>query len=114
MARVGEPHIAPRFGDIFTSNAHQNGLLPVVVPEQIVERLWEMLDREPTTPVTVDLERGEVHVGQTRQDFSVPADTRRRLLEGVDDIGSTLEHLDAIHAHEAGRRSALPTTRRVR
>ncbi|MEU4896484.1 3-isopropylmalate dehydratase small subunit [Streptomyces sp. NPDC044780] len=105
--------IAPRFGDIFTGNAYQNGLLPVVVPEDVVVRLWDLLDREPTTPVTVDLEAGEVRAGDIRQRFSVPAETRRRLLAGLDEIGNTLDHLDAIEAYEAGRRAALPTTGRI-
>ncbi|WAP60280.1 3-isopropylmalate dehydratase small subunit [Streptomyces sp. S465] len=105
--------IAPRFGDIFTGNAYQNGLLPVVVPEDVVVRLWDLLDREPTTPVTVDLEAGEVRAGDIRQRFSVPAETRRRLLAGLDEIGNTLDHLDAIEAYEAGRRAALPTTGRT-
>ena len=106
--------IAARFGDIFTGNAYQNGLLPVVVPDQVVERLWDLLDREPTTPITVDLEQEEIRAGQIRQSFTVPANTRRRLLDGLDDIGTTLEHLDAIHTYEVRRRPALPTTSRTR
>ncbi|KAA5835181.1 3-isopropylmalate dehydratase small subunit [Saccharopolyspora hirsuta] len=106
--------IAPRFGDIFTGNAHQNGLLPVVVPAPVVERLWELLEREPTAPVTVDLVTRTVRADGVECRFDVPAEVRDRLLAGLDDIGTTLQHTEDIAAYEARRRPALPTTTRQR
>ncbi|MET8468529.1 3-isopropylmalate dehydratase small subunit [Streptomyces sp. NPDC006422] len=105
--------VAPRFGDIFTGNAHRNGLLPVVVPVDVVERLWDLLEREPTAPVTVDLERCLLHApGLDPVPFEVPEADRRRLLEGLDDIDLTLRHEEDIARYEARRRPALPTTGR--
>lgn len=105
--------IAPRFGDIFTGNAYQNGLLPAVAPEEVVRQLWDLLDREPSTPVTVDLEQGQITAGDIQCAFQIPAEARRRLLAGLDDIASTLEHVDQISAYEERRRPALPTTTRL-
>ncbi|MER7015403.1 3-isopropylmalate dehydratase small subunit [Saccharopolyspora sp. NPDC000359] len=104
--------IAPRFGDIFTGNAHQNGLLPVVVPAPVVEHLWDLLDREPTSPVAVDLVAREVRADGVECRFDVPEAVRDRLLAGLDDIGTTLRHTGDIAAYEARRRPALPTTTR--
>jgi 3-isopropylmalate/(R)-2-methylmalate dehydratase small subunit len=102
--------IAPRFGDIFRGNALLNGLLPVVVPAEVVERLWEAVEADPAQPVTVDLERLEVRCGALVQPFEVDARVRERLLTGTDPIGATLTHLDVIEAYESRRRETLPTT----
>ncbi|WP_431904859.1 3-isopropylmalate dehydratase small subunit [Amycolatopsis thermoflava] len=104
--------IAPRFGDIFTGNAYQNGLLPVVLPTKVVERLWELLEREPAAPVTVDLVGCVVRAAGIEVGFEVPSDVRERLLAGLDDIGITLQHTGDIAAYESRRRPALPTTTR--
>ncbi|HKF31554.1 MAG TPA: 3-isopropylmalate dehydratase small subunit [Jatrophihabitantaceae bacterium] len=102
--------ISPRFGDIFRGNALKAGLLAVVLDEKIVQRLWDDIGDDPTTPVTVDLvERqvrwhGEVHA------FELDDYTRWRLLEGLDDIGLTLQHSDDIAAYEAQRKPWLPAT----
>lgn len=105
--------IAPRFGDIFTGNAYRNGLLPVVVPLPAVEALWELLDREPATAVTVDLEQCLVSApGLPPVPFQVPEADRHRLLAGLDDIGLTMRHDEDIARYEARRRRALPTTAR--
>lgn len=101
--------IAPRFGDIFTGNAYQNGLLPVAVPTTAVEQLWQLIEREPTTPVTIDLVGGKVQAAGIEIAFDIPADIRERLLAGLDDIGATLRHTNDIAAYESRRRPALPT-----
>lgn len=106
--------IAPRFGDIFTGNAYQNGLLPAAVPAAVVERLWALLEREPTAPVTVDLVTKRVLAEGIEVPFDIPAEIRDRLLDGLDDIGTTLQHSEDIEAYEARRRPALPTTPRHR
>ncbi len=104
--------IAPRYGDIFRGNALKNGLLPVVVPQACVDALWELLDRHPDAPVTVDLPACEVRAEGVHQSFDLDRNTRWRLLNGLDDISLTLEHAEAITGYEQRRRTALPTTRR--
>lgn len=104
--------IAPRFGDIFTDNAHQNGLLPAVAPAHIVEQLWDLLEGNPTSPITVDLQKCQIIARGIEAHFDIPADARRRLLAGLDDIDLTLRHADDIARYEARRRPALPLTPR--
>ena len=107
--------IAPRFGDIFRNNSTKAGLLPVVLPEKAVLLLQEAAEEDPAGEVTVDLEAREVRVtGGTHNGLVVPFQiddyTRWRLMEGLDDIGLTLRHEDAIAAFEAARPSWLPVT----
>jgi 3-isopropylmalate/(R)-2-methylmalate dehydratase small subunit len=106
--------IAPRFGDIFAGNAHQNGLLPVVVPTPVVERLWRLLEAEPAAPVTVDLIARRVRARGIDEPFPIEPDVRERMLAGLDDIGLTLHHTDDIADYESRRRPSLPTTGRRR
>jgi 3-isopropylmalate/(R)-2-methylmalate dehydratase small subunit len=101
--------IAPRFGDIFRGNALKGGLLPVVLPGDVVERLQDLVTGEPATEVTVDLVQREVRAGDIRASFDIDY-TRWRLMEGLDDIGLTLTHADAIGDFEQRRASWLPTT----
>ena len=102
--------VAPRFGDIFRGNSLMNGLLTVVAPGDVVERLWELVEAEPTTPVTVDLERCEVRCADLVQPFAIDAEARHRLLSGLDPIAATLRLEDAIAAYERARRPTLPRT----
>jgi 3-isopropylmalate/(R)-2-methylmalate dehydratase small subunit len=101
--------VSPRFGDIFRGNSLKAGLLTVQLPEKIVQRLWEDIEDAPDTEVTVDVVernvrwRGEVH------DFELDDYTRWRLMEGLDDIGLTLRHTDAVDAYEHTRKPWLPT-----
>jgi 3-isopropylmalate/(R)-2-methylmalate dehydratase small subunit len=102
--------ISPRFADIFRGNALKSGLLPVVLPAEAVEGLQTLVERDPRTEVTVDLLAREVRGGDTVVAFEIDDYTRRRLLEGLDDIALTLSHGDDIAAFEAARPSRLPTT----
>ncbi|HWO64835.1 MAG TPA: 3-isopropylmalate dehydratase small subunit [Umezawaea sp.] len=102
--------VAPRFGDIFRGNASLNGLLPVVVPAEVVERLWQAVEADSSVPVTVDLERLEVRCGPLVEPFTVDERARERLLAGTDPIDATLAHRDDIEAYEANRRRSLPVT----
>ncbi|WP_331729224.1 3-isopropylmalate dehydratase small subunit (plasmid) [Streptomyces sp. NBC_01003] len=103
--------IAPRFGDIFRGNSLMNGLLTVVVPGSVVERLWELTEADPSLEVTVDLQEQQVRCGQLVQPFTIDEDVRRRLLGGLDAIDDTLRFAADITRYEAGRRPALPVTR---
>jgi 3-isopropylmalate/(R)-2-methylmalate dehydratase small subunit len=97
--------IAPSFSDIFRTNCTKNGLVPAVVPEDVVERLWDAIETDPQSIVVVDVERLVVEapsIGLVAP-FPLEAATRERFLEGLDDIGITLGHEPDIAAYEAER-----------
>ena len=94
--------LAPSFGDIFRTNAGQNGMLVAELPEAELERLKESVDLDRGSELTVDLERQVVTgPGGLEVPFAIDAATRHRLLHGLDDIALTLRHVDAIAAYEA-------------
>jgi 3-isopropylmalate/(R)-2-methylmalate dehydratase small subunit len=100
--------ISPRFGDIFRGNAAKNGLLPVVLPSDVVVRIQDLVEADATTAVTVDLEQLEVRVGDIVASFDVASDTRWRLLNGFDDISITLRSADEITSFEQSRPTWKP------
>lgn len=100
--------IAPSFGDIFRNNALKGGLLPVELSEKIVAELWDLLLERPGTELTVDLVQRQVIGPDASWSFPIDEHSRWRLLEGLDDIGLTLRHEDAIAAFEATRPSYKP------
>jgi 3-isopropylmalate/(R)-2-methylmalate dehydratase small subunit len=102
--------ISPRFADIFRGNALKGGLLPVQLSEAVVAQLQDIVEAEPATEVTVDLVERKVLAPGIDADFEIDDYTRWRLMEGLDDIGLTLQHADAIADFEARRPSWLPTT----
>jgi 3-isopropylmalate/(R)-2-methylmalate dehydratase small subunit len=102
--------IAPSFADIFRTNCTKVGLLPVALPGELVRALMDAVTADPGLEVTVDLQACEVRAGELRAAFEIDGFTRWRLLEGLDDIGLTLRHEDAIAAYEAARPAWLPTT----
>jgi 3-isopropylmalate/(R)-2-methylmalate dehydratase small subunit len=102
--------LSPRFGDIFRGNSLKAGLLTVVVPEHVVEQLWERTEQDPAAELTVDLEARQLRFGGTSVGFELDDFTRWRLLNGLDDIGLTLTHTDEVDAYEARRPAFLPTT----
>ncbi len=101
--------IAPRFGDIFRGNSLKAGLLTVVLGDKIVQRLWDDIDNDPQTQVTVDLIERQVRWSGEVHDFDLDDYSRWRLLEGLDDIGLTLRSVDAIDSYEKTRRTWLPS-----
>jgi 3-isopropylmalate/(R)-2-methylmalate dehydratase small subunit len=102
--------IAPRFGDIFRGNALKEGLLPVQLELKAVEALWEMAESEPDKEIVVDLAAREVRVDDAVWTFPIDDFSRWRLMEGLDDIGLTLRHSDAIDAYEKTRPAFKPVT----
>jgi len=104
--------VAPRFGDIFRNNSTKAGLLPVVVPADVGEQLLQAISSDPTLELTIDVERRLLSVPAIGLECEFPLDdfTRYRLLEGLDDIGLTLRHADAVDTFESARPSFLPTT----
>jgi len=101
--------IAPRFGDIFRGNSLKAGLLTVVLPEKIVQRLWDDIEADPSTEVTVDVVDRQVRWAGEVHDFDLDDYTRWRLMEGLDDIGITERHIDAVGQYEPTRKPWLPT-----
>jgi 3-isopropylmalate/(R)-2-methylmalate dehydratase small subunit len=102
--------VSSRFADIFRGNAGKNGLLAAQVEPSVVERLWELVEADPSVEVTVDLVSREVRTGNLVAPFEIDDYTRWRLLEGLDDIGITLGHEDDIATHETQRPRWKPVT----
>ena len=102
--------IGSRFGDIFRGNAGKAGLLVALVELSAVDDLWSLVESDPTTSVTVDLHTKTVHAGDVDVTFDIDDYTRRRLLEGLDDIGITLTHDAQISLYEGKRPSFKPVT----
>ena len=101
--------IAPSFSDIFRNNCTKNGLAPVVLPAAAVEKLWEIIEANPNTEIVVDMERLLVEVPVTgfTEPFPMDPPTQHRFLNGLDDIGITMTHADAITEYETKRPSWL-------
>jgi len=102
--------ISSRFGDIFRGNSGKAGLLTARVDQDVVEKLWEIIEAEPTTEVTVDLESMNIQCGDLVAAFDVDSYVRWRLMEGLDDIGITMRYADDISRFEQTRPTFLPVT----
>ena len=104
--------VSPRFGDIFRNNATKSGLLPVQVDSDAGDALLAAVAADPALELTIDVARGTVSAPAAgiEATFLLDEFTRYRLLNGLDDIGLTLRHADAIDAFEAQRPSWLPST----
>ncbi|MFE1578661.1 3-isopropylmalate dehydratase small subunit [Streptomyces fradiae] len=102
--------VAPRFADIFRANSLMAGLLTVTLPTGRVEALWDAVEADPRTEVTVDLHAMTVRAGALHEPFTLGEDTRARLLAGLDQIDATLRYADDIDAYEQRRRPGLPTS----
>ncbi|MDE0614455.1 MAG: 3-isopropylmalate dehydratase small subunit [bacterium] len=106
-----EAVISPRFGDIFRNNSTKNGLVPVQVSEEVARALLDAVADDPTIEITVDVERLTVSApaAGVSADFPLDGAVQHRLLEGLDDIGLTLAHTDAIDAFETTRPAWMPS-----
>jgi 3-isopropylmalate/(R)-2-methylmalate dehydratase small subunit len=102
--------LSSRFADIFRGNSYKNGFLPVQLPEAVIGRLMDAVEADPTTPITVDLERCEVRGAEITEKFSIDSGVRHRLLNGLDDIALTLQSEADVAAFEARRPTWLPAT----
>ena len=106
--------VGSRFGDIFRSNSGKAGLVIATVPQETVEQLWQFAEANPGVQITVSLVDKTVTAGDDVYDFTIDDYTRHRLLEGLDDIGLTMQHEDLISEFEAKRPRWLPKTLPVR
>jgi len=105
-----EAVIAPSFADIFYNNCTKIGLLPVVLSDKEVQWLIELGEADPTAQITIDLEAQTVaHAAEFDARFDIDPFTKHRLLNGLDDIGLTMQHEPDITAYEATRPSYKPS-----
>jgi 3-isopropylmalate/(R)-2-methylmalate dehydratase small subunit len=105
--------IAPSYADIFYNNCFKNGLLPIVLPESAVDRLFHDVAAFPGFTLTIDLEGQTVATkdGSLQYPFDVDPFRKHCLRNGLDDIGLTLQHADEIRAFEAKRMVEMPWLR---
>jgi 3-isopropylmalate/(R)-2-methylmalate dehydratase small subunit len=97
--------IAPSFSDIFRNNCTKNGLVPVVLSEPTVNRIWEVLESDPTAEITIDMQRLTVEIPSAgiTEKFDMDASTQDRFIRGLDDVGITMTMGDAISSFETSR-----------
>ncbi|MER1940835.1 3-isopropylmalate dehydratase small subunit [Castellaniella sp. FW104-16D08] len=101
--------IAPSYADIFFNNSFKNGLLPIVLPEDVVDQLFKAVTAQPGYSLTVDLQQQSVTAPDGAQwSFDVDAYRKQSLLQGLDEIGQTLLHADQIRDFEAKRLATHP------
>jgi 3-isopropylmalate/(R)-2-methylmalate dehydratase small subunit len=103
--------VSPRFADIFRNNCTKVGLVPVTVPAEVGEALLRAIEADPTLEITIDVERRTIEAPKVGITATFPLDdfTQHRLLNGLDDIGLTLQHEPDITAFESSRSDLLPT-----
>ncbi len=102
--------IAPSFADIFRNNCAKIGLLTVTLPAEVCKRLVQLATDDPAASIRIDLPAQTVTSPAGEWPFDFDPFTKHLLIEGLDDIGLTLRHADAIAAFEAGRAPWLPVT----
>ncbi|MEI8222899.1 MAG: 3-isopropylmalate dehydratase small subunit [Actinomycetes bacterium] len=102
--------LSSRFADIFRGNSQKAGLLTVLIPQEKIESIWAAVEENPSLQVTVDLDGRSVRYGDEVIPFEIDDYTRWRLMEGLDDIGLTLNNIADVDAFEAKRPSFKPKT----
>ena len=102
--------ISSRFADIFRGNSLKGGLLTVILAQTEIEKLWSAIEADPTTAITVDLESKTVSYKNERISFDLDGYTRWRLMEGLDDIGLTMQNLGDVEKFEEKRANFKPKT----
>jgi 3-isopropylmalate/(R)-2-methylmalate dehydratase small subunit len=103
--------VSSRFADIFRNNAAKNGLVPVQVTDEVADALLRAVEDDPELVITIDVEHRTVTAPAVgiEAHFDIDDATRERFMLGLDDIGMTLEHVDAISAYEARRPAWMPS-----
>jgi len=102
--------LSSRYADIFRGNSGKAGLVTAEVPQDVIEKIWVMIEKDPNTQITVDLDKRQVKAGDLLADFQIDDYVRWRLMEGLDDIGLTLRHESKITEFEKSRPSYKPVT----
>ena len=102
--------ISSRFADIFRGNSGKQGLLTAIVDQDVVDQLWKEIENNPDTAITVDLNERSIVAGGLSAKFEVDDYVRWRLLEGLDDVGITMQSNDLIDEFEKQRPAFKPVT----
>ncbi len=101
--------LAPSFADIFFNNCFKNGMLPIVLSNELIGQLFNEVEYNPGYTLTVDLSSQTIQSSTgMSMSFEVDASRKNRLLEGLDDIGITLQKADRIRAYEGRQRQSTP------
>ena len=101
--------LAPRFADIFFNNCFKNGLLPIGLPHALIDQLFNEVEYNPGYTMTVDLTLQQITTSTGMAiEFEVDASRKHRLLNGLDDIGLTLQKADRIRAYENRQQALSP------
>jgi 3-isopropylmalate/(R)-2-methylmalate dehydratase small subunit len=101
--------IAPSFADIFYNNSFKNGLLPIVLKAEIVDDLFKRVAADPGLEISIDLQAQSVSCqGEVIANFVIDEFRKHCMLNGLDDIGLTLQHADEINAYEEKRKKTAP------
>jgi 3-isopropylmalate/(R)-2-methylmalate dehydratase small subunit len=103
--------LSTRFADIFRNNSGKMGLVVCAIPESAIHRLWEAIEEDPGLEIVIDVEEKRVAAPAIDLEVKFELDdfTQYRLLNGLDDVGLTLRHADAIDSYESGRPSWFPS-----
>lgn len=102
--------LSSRYADIFRGNSGKAGLVTAEVSQDVIEKIWALVEKEPSTKITVDLDKRQVKAGDLVADFQIDDYVRWRLMEGLDDIGLTLRNESKITEFEKSRPSYKPQT----
>jgi 3-isopropylmalate/(R)-2-methylmalate dehydratase small subunit len=102
--------LSSRYADIFRGNSGKAGLVTAEVSQNVIEKIWALIEKDATTQITVDLDKRQVKAGDLVADFQIDDYVRWRLMEGLDDIGLTLRHESKITEFEKSRPSYKPQT----
>jgi len=101
--------LAPSFADIFFNNSFKNGLLPIVVDAGIIDSIFKAVEQNPGFELSIDLESQTIEMqGQPPIAFEIDEFRKHCMLNGLDDIGLTLQHADDIKAYEQNRSQQAP------
>jgi 3-isopropylmalate/(R)-2-methylmalate dehydratase small subunit len=102
--------LSSRYADIFRGNSGKAGLVTAEVSQEVIEKIWALIEKDANTQIIVDLDKRQVKAGDLVADFQIDDYVRWRLMEGLDDIGLTLRHESKITEFEKTRPSYKPQT----
>jgi len=102
--------LSSRYADIFRGNSGKAGLVTAEVSQEVIEKIWALIEKDANTQITVDLDKRQVKAGDLVADFQIDDYVRWRLMEGLDDIGLTLRNESKITEFEKSRPSYKPQT----
>jgi 3-isopropylmalate/(R)-2-methylmalate dehydratase small subunit len=102
--------LSSRYADIFRGNSGKAGLVTAEVSQDVIEKIWALVEKDPSTQITVDLDKRQLKAGDLVADFQIDDYVRWRLMEGLDDIGLTLRNESKITEFEKSRPSYKPQT----